>query len=524
VKAELRLTASPRPASLGARLLHDVVEPLRRLPQRLHDRRFWHIQLMVFAATVPHYVIETAGFTNPFETFHGLSITLYVIPLLYAAITFGWEGAILTAMWGALLTSPSMWLWHRSSYHWITEIGQLAITLPIGIMVAWRVDLESKQRRRAEQTSASLALLNEIGELLSHKLEVEQELPAVVERLRRGLPVDAVWLCIAPQSPEAARAVIIKARDDDTAAHLSVDAIDRLVAERREPVVLDGRLIAVPLGIDSSIAGSLGVAVPEGSDFVDEHVRVLAAVAHEIRVAVENARLIGQRQESLQTYARQVTQAQEDERLRIARELHDETAQELVHLVRRLERLGEADHADVPRQVEDLLTLARGTLQSVRRFSRDLRPSVLDDLGLVPAIEFAVEETNARLTGGAKLSVTGTPRRLGSPVELALFRIAQEALRNVEKHARATSATVDLRFEQDAVRLDVADDGQGYQAPDNVSDLARLGKLGILGMKERAELVGGSFELHARAGGGCQVTVKLSEPATAAAAPARTAV
>ena len=492
-------------------MLHDVVEPLRRVPQRLHDRRFWHIQLMVLFATAPHYIIETAGFTNPFETWHGLSITLYVIPLLYAAITFGWEGAILTALWGVLLTSPSMWLWHRSSYHWITEIGQLAITLPVGIMVAWRVDLESKQRRRAEQTSASLALLNEIGELLSHKLEVEQELPAVVERLLHGLPVDAVWLCIEPQSPDAARAIIIKTQDGGAAADLRIEAIDRLVAERREPVVLDGRLLAVPLGVESSIAGSLGVAVPEGSDFVDEHVHVLAAVAHEIRVAVENVRLIGQRQDDLQTYARQVTQAQEDERLRIARELHDETAQELVHMVRRLERLGEADHADVPRQVDDLLKLARGTLQSVRRFSRDLRPSVLDDLGLVPAIELAVEETDARLTGGAKLDVTGEPRRLGAAAELALFRIAQEALHNIEKHAGATSATVHLRFQPACVGLDVVDHGRGYAVPENVSELARVGKLGILGMKERAELVGGSFSFSSSAGQGSRVSVLLGQ-------------
>jgi signal transduction histidine kinase len=519
VKAELPLVAAPRPTPLRTRLARDLVGPLRRIPARLRDRRFWNIQMMVFAATAPHYLIETAGFTNPFETFHGLAITLYVIPLLYAALSFGWEGAILTALWVTLLTSPSMWLWHRSGYHWITEVGQLMITLPAGIMVAWRVDLESKQRRRAERTSASLALLNEVGELLGHKLEVERELPAVVERLLAGLPVDAAWLCLEREAPGPARAVIVKSRDG-RAAGLAVEAIDGLVAERREPVVLEGRLIAVPLGVDGSVAGSLGVAIPEGGDLVDEHVHVLAAVAHEIRVAVENARLIGQRQESLQTYARQVTQAQEDERLRIARELHDETAQELVHLVRRLERLGEAEHADVPRQVQDLLTLARGTLQSVRRFSRDLRPSVLDDLGLVPAIEFAVEETNARLAGGAKLRVTGTPRRLGSPVELALFRIAQEALRNVEKHARATSATVDLRFEQDGVRLDVVDDGQGYQPPRNVSDLARLGKLGILGMKERAELVGGSFELRALDGGGCQVSVRVSDPATAPETPA----
>jgi len=514
MKAELSLVAPPQSTSLRARLLHSLAVPLRRLPLRLRDRRFWHIQVMVILATAPHYVIEMAGFTNPFETFHGLSISLYVIPLLYAALTFGWEGAILTAVWGALLTSPSMWLWHRSSNHWMAEIGQLAITLPVGLMVAWRVDLESKQRRRAERTSANLALLNEIGELLTRKLEVEQELPAVIERLLAGLPVDAAWLRLDPESPDDAPAAIVKAHGADVAFGLRIEHIDRLVAERHEPVVI-GRLIAVPLGVESSIAGSLGVAVPEGNEFVDEDLRVLSAVAHEIRVAVEKSRLIEQRQESLQAYARQVTQAQEDERLRIARELHDETAQELVHLVRSLERLGEADHAEVPGQVEDLLKLARGTLQSVRRFSRNLRPSVLDDLGLVPAIELAVDETRGRLSSGARLRVFGTPRRLGSAVELALFRIAQEALHNIEKHAEATSALVELEFADKDIRLVVRDNGRGCTIPRNVSELARVGKLGILGMKERAELVGGSFELHDLESGGCQVTVSVGELASA---------
>ena len=96
------------------------------------------------------------GYTNPFETLHGLAITLYILPLLYAALSFGWEGAILTALWAAALTSPSIWIWHRSGFHWFTELGQLAVTLPVGVLVAWRVDLEAKQRRRAEETSASL--------------------------------------------------------------------------------------------------------------------------------------------------------------------------------------------------------------------------------------------------------------------------------------------------------------------------------------------------------------------------------
>ena len=136
--AELDTPAATGVTRMGANPLQFLLVWLKRFPSRAHDRRFWQIQAMVFGATAPHYVIEAAGFTNPFETFHGLAITLYVIPVLYAAISFGWEGALLTGIECALLTSPSMWIWHRSEYHWFAELGQLVITLPVGLLVAWR--------------------------------------------------------------------------------------------------------------------------------------------------------------------------------------------------------------------------------------------------------------------------------------------------------------------------------------------------------------------------------------------------
>jgi signal transduction histidine kinase len=228
-----------------------------------------------------------------------------------------------------------------------------------------------------------------------------------------------------------------------------------------------------------------------------------------VQAALENARLYRQRQESLQSYVRQVTQAQEEERLRIARELHDETAQELVHVARKLEQLRTGADPREAEAIEELMTMTRGTIQAVRRFSRDLRPSVLDDLGLIAALEMVVEDTSHRLADGARLQVGGKPRRLDEPVELALFRIAQEALRNVEKHASATSATVELDFVDDEVRLSVLDDGKGFALDKNMSDLIQNGKLGLVGMKERAELVGGTLELRSDREGGTRVAVRV---------------
>ena len=487
-----------------------LLDPIRRVPQRIRERQFWQVQALVALATLPHYIIESFGYTNPFETLHGLLITLYILPLLYAALSYGWEGAVLTALWGAALTSPSMWIWHRSEYHWFTELGQMAVTLPVGILVAWRVDLEAKQRRRAEETSASLSLLNEIGESLSHTLDVEERLPGVLRRLLSALPLRAVWLCLEPEADDGELLVIAKASGGGPAPTGLARELHRRLASAREPVTADEQAVAVPLLMEAGVMGSLGATPAAPEPLSDEQLELMMTVAHQISVAVDNARLYRQRQESMQSYVRRITEAQEEERLRIARDLHDDTAQELVGLVRRLEQLRDTGGASTAAPIDELLDHARTTLRSVRRYSRDLRPSVLDDLGLVAALETLVEGMDGRLSGGAQLRVVGAPRRLDGPVELALFRIAQEALRNVEKHAGATSATVELDFGEAAVRLAVSDDGRGFAPPRTVSNLARLGKLGLLGMKERAELVGGSFELSSGRGRGTNLAVTVA--------------
>ncbi|MDP2950736.1 MAG: GAF domain-containing sensor histidine kinase [Chloroflexota bacterium] len=489
----------------------DLTGLIRRFPERLRERRFWQVQALVLVATAPHYVIETLGFTNPFETLHGLAITLYIIPLLYAALSYGWEGAVMTALWAAALTSPSTWIWHRSELHWFTELGQLVVTLPVGILVAWRVDLETKQRRRAEKTSASLRLLNEVGQILSHSLEVEQKIPQVLHCLLSGLSLQSAWLCLEPESDGGGLVTMAEASDTRSSPPVELaQALHRRLASQQEPAVVDGPTVAVPLLGETGTLGSLGATVPDGEMLSEEQVALLTTVARAVRVALENARLYRQRQESLQSYARQMTQAQEEERLRIARELHDETAQELVHVVRKLERLRGIADAGLTQPIDELLNLTRNTVQAVRRFSRDLRPFVLDDLGLLAGIEMLVEDTNDRLPGGARLQVTGKPRRVDGPVELALFRIAQEALRNVEKHSRATSATVHLNFADDGIHLSVVDDGLGFAPPKDVSNLAHAGKLGLVGMKERAELVGGFFEVCSAPGKGARVTVTVT--------------
>ncbi len=209
---------------------------------------------------------------------------------------------------------------------------------------------------------------------------------------------------------------------------------------------------------------------------------------------------------------RQITRAQEDERRRIARELHDDTAQSLILLSRRLDGVLDtpllADDVRLP--LRDLRAQVGTIVADVRRFGRDLRPSVLDDLGLAAAIEWLTEELSGRFSIVARAQILGPQRRLEPEAELALFRIAQEALRNVERHAAASEVTVRLEFAGDCVRLSVRDNGRGFALPTSQNDLVASGRLGLAGMQERAQLVGAELALQTQLGIGTSITVTLA--------------
>jgi two-component system sensor histidine kinase DegS len=213
----------------------------------------------------------------------------------------------------------------------------------------------------------------------------------------------------------------------------------------------------------------------------------------------------------LRFYLRQIIKAQEDERKRIARELHDDTAQALVVLSRRLDGMdtfGEQLPEPAVQRLEELREFADAILQGVRRFSQDLRPPVLDDLGLLPALEWLTADV---MQDGikAELKVLGDRRSLSPEVELVLFRVAQEALRNVRKHAQASKVLVKTEFGDAKVRITVRDDGTGFRLPKAMDSLAEVGKLGLIGMQERAELVGGTLKMHSELGKGTVIVAEV---------------
>ena len=231
------------------------------------------------------------------------------------------------------------------------------------------------------------------------------------------------------------------------------------------------------------------------------------AFQHMARDVTEEKRL----EENMRFYLEQVTRAQEEERKRIARELHDDTAQELVALARQLESFVSTSGRLSKHQLE-LVDEIQGEvdkmLEGIRRFSQDLRPSVLDDLGLVPALQWLTSDVEAHFGMDVGMAVVGTERRFSPDVELLLFRIAQESLRNVWRHSEASRAWLTLEFDESKTTLTVSDNGAGFEVPQRPGDLAKVGKLGLAGMAERARLVGGTLRLESKPGEGTIVTVE----------------
>lgn len=326
------------------------------LRDQLHNRRFWVVQVLVIAIAAGHTTIETMGALHDVRDLYLLPVSVFFIPVLYAALNFGLVGALPTGLFCGVLTLPNIVILHSGAER-IGVVAQLAFLVLLSAMVAIRVDKERHAKLAAEDANQRLA---------------------------------------------------------DTQA-------------------------------------------------------------------------------SLRNYIGLGLRAQEEERFRLSRELHDETVQELVVAKAALE-----DVSGTPGQ-RARLVLVDAALQrcidGIRRFCRALRPSVLDDLGLVPALDWLLSDMGGRAGIGIALEVEGDRLRLTPEQELVIFRVAQEALHNVERHAHASRAVVRLVYDPGQLSLEVVDDGCGFD-PEQL----RQGSLGLAGMQERASLIGASFEVSSLPG------------------------
>lgn len=233
---------------------------------------------------------------------------------------------------------------------------------------------------------------------------------------------------------------------------------------------------------------------------------------YEIQVLHSNfenmAREVEEAQRAQKQYLGMVTASQEEERKRLARELHDDTLQSLIALNQRVMLVRRAADATLIRSsLGDIEAMIAQNIEDLRRLTRALRPIYLEDLGLMTALETLAYETSATTEIQVDFVSTGEERRLPDPIEIALFRISQEALSNIEKHSNAGMAQLSLIFEPDLIELSISDNGVGFKLPTNFADLSNNNHFGLLGIQERADLIQAKISIESSPGRGTSLVL-----------------
>ena len=367
-----------------------------------------------------------------------------------------------------------------------------------------------------------LETLNEIGNALASEVELAPLLELVSRRLRELLGARLVLIAL----PGPGKELVVAAADGEgtyglRGMNLDLDhskmgrVLERGRSERVDSVLEDPEVdqrAARRLGVHTGVyvplvvgGRAIGVVVAHdrlASDprFTDDDVRLAEALAARAAIAVDLSERVSR------DTVRRVVEAQELERKRLARELHDETGQALTSILLGLKPLEEATSGATQDAVAEVRELVVSTLQDVRRLAVELRPSALDDLGLVPAID---RLARSFAESGIQVDVEAHigDQRLPEPIETTLYRIVQEAITNVAKHAEARRLSVTLTRKNGSVVAIVEDDGKGFDPAD-----ADSAGLGLLGMRERLALVGGTLRIEASSGAGTTIAAEVPVP------------
>jgi PAS domain S-box-containing protein len=217
-----------------------------------------------------------------------------------------------------------------------------------------------------------------------------------------------------------------------------------------------------------------------------------------------------QSEKSLRSYANLVTRAQEEERKKIAREIHDETIQLLFGSCAQLDNI--LGHLKLPSHTRHDIELVSNSfgsvIDSLRSLCREIRPDIIDRFGLVDAVELFLHETEERSGLSCKLEISGHAPNMPNDLQIALFRIVQEAVNNIRKHSQSSQFRLCITFADNSVEIVVEDNGVGFEVPTLIGNFASDGKLGLVGMKERARLIGGNLSVDSQIGRGTVVTLR----------------
>ena len=444
----------------------------------LRDAVFWAVQIAVVTLAALHFYMDSAGILESTAFPTGTPVGLLLLPVLYSALRYGLAGSAATALWATLLWLPDLFL-PNALGHPANDLIDLAIVDGVAVFVGVHMERAMIQRRRIEAAE---------GE----RREVEL-------RYRELFQTNLFPIVIVDED-----GVISEANPAATVAfgdHITGRTTDSTLGLAHEGVACQTEASIESIDAADGVVRTYRLRVarvrPDGKDGGDCRQLVFQDLTEEYR---ERA--------AVRSYAARLLAVQEEERRHIAHEIHDDPLQRLVHLARGMDSLvmqegpGPTSAALIETRVELLEIIGR-----LRDVARGLRPPGLDQLGLVAAVRGLLADVEDAHAIRLDFDVTGTPVRLAADTELGAFRIIQEAVSNITRHASAHAARVDLHYDEDALWIHVADDGIGFEARPGTG--AGGVQLGLVGMRERANLLGGRLVVSSAPGRGTAIEARL---------------
>lgn len=476
------------------------------------DSRFWVLQVVVLGlalirlATVVALNLDTTSLVVEFST-----LGVFLVPVVYAALHYGLRGAVMTAAWVALLDVPRF-VGYTGAHEYVAawaEVLQVVLLGVLAFLIGQGVSAEREARRMAE--AAREAHLS--AEALYRELFDSNRAPIlfvdgngyVIEANAAALNAFGPDRRPGPDQREFRPVRLVDMIGPGAAAEVLTRLLPGLgsVSDDEGADTTGSDTVApVPFEVDGQVVLYRPAVTALGRSADDRRMQVV----------FEDVTTETRRHDLIEAYATRVVLGQEEERRHIAQELHDGPVQSLIHLCRQIDLLGaQPSHDSDDPSLGELRGLVESAVGELRTIAQGLRPSILDDLGLVASINQLLVDAGARGGFETTSGVTGTERRFPAAVELALFRIAQEALSNVERHSAATRVAVGLDFESGALRMLIKDDGVGFDLPARRA-AETASSFGLPGMTERAHLIGARITVHSAPGAGTTVDVRL--PAT----------
>jgi len=412
---------------------------------------------------------------------------------------------------------------------------------------------EHQARKRAEAAQLHQSLLakalRDTAAVLSSTLELDDVLDSILGNVEQVIPHDAAGIVFV--EGETARVVRYRVADDHHGERPMLNrrldqpemtVLDRMTVSGKPFVVKDvsrqgqwrrvlvdlpwvRSLAAAPILQEEQLFGYLILLSAEAEQFKPAHAALLEGFALHAATAIRNARLfasVSRNRSELRRLSTQMLHAQEQERKRISRELHDEVGQALTAIVLNADFLRAHHGGEMSQQMtqrlDEISSLARQTMEQIRSLSRLLRPSMLDDLGLVPTLRWFTDAFSKRTGLAVELVITGIAEqeRLDADIETVLFRVVQEAMTNVAKHAQASSIRLTLARDDQHLALEVEDDGTGFAVDEALHRESADRGIGLVGMRERVSQLQGRMHLEASPGKGTRLEVWLPQDQEAA--------